>query len=77
MILTSLNSINKLDKLETCEQKKHKKETRRETQLLVSTSNILAPANSPLVYSVIDLSNPFDNPNFVILFTNYNLLDPF
>jgi hypothetical protein len=77
MILAGLNSINKLNELETCKQKKHKEKTRRETQLLVFTSEALAPTNSPLVYSVVDLSNPFDNPNFVVLLANYNFLDPF
>jgi hypothetical protein len=72
-----LNFINKLDELEACEQKKYKEETRRETQLFVSTSEVLAPANSLSVYSIIDLSNPFDNPDFVILPANYNPLDPF
>jgi hypothetical protein len=77
MILASLNFIDKLDKLETYEQKKHEKETRQETQLPVSISGVSAPTNSPLVYSIIDFSNPFDNLNFVILLANYNSLDPF
>jgi hypothetical protein len=73
----SLNSINKLNKLEVYEQKEYEKETRQETQLPVSTSEALAFTNSPLVYSIIDFSNPFDNPDFVILLANYNPLDPF
>jgi hypothetical protein len=77
MILISLNFIDKLDELEVCEQKKHEKETRQEAQLLISTSEALAPANSPLVYSIIDFSNPFDNLNFIVLLANYNPLDPF
>jgi hypothetical protein len=72
-----LNFINKLDELEACEQKEYKKEIKRETQLLVSTSEASAPTNSPLVYSIIDLSNPFDNPDFIVLFANYDPLDPF
>jgi hypothetical protein len=72
-----LNSIDKLDKLEAYKQKEHEKETKQETQLLVSISKTLAPTNGLLVYSVIDLSNLFDNPNFVISLANYNPLDPF
>jgi hypothetical protein len=26
---------------------------------------------------LVDLSNPFENPDFVVLFANYNPLDPF
>jgi hypothetical protein len=26
---------------------------------------------------LVDLSNPFDNPDFVVSLANYNLLDPF
>jgi hypothetical protein len=77
MILASLNFIDKLNELETCEQKEYKKETKQETQLPVSTNRASAPTNSLLVYSIIDFSNSFDNPNFVILLANYNFLDPF
>jgi hypothetical protein len=72
-----LNFINKLDKLEAYKQKKREKEIKRETQLLVSISEALAPANNLLVYFIIDFSNPFDNPDFIISLANYNPLDPF
>jgi hypothetical protein len=72
-----LNSINKLDELEAYEQKKYKEEIKQEIQLPVFISKALAPANSPSVYSVVDFSNPFDNPDFVALLANYNFLDPF
>jgi hypothetical protein len=77
MILAGLNSMDEFDKLETYKQKKHKEETRPETQLPVSTSEASAPADGPSVYSVVDLSNPFNNPDFVALLANYDLLDPF
>jgi hypothetical protein len=69
--------MDKLDELETREQKKHEKETRREAQLPFSISKTLAPADSPLVYSIVDLPNPFDNPSFVASLANYDPLDPF
>jgi hypothetical protein len=72
-----LNSIDKLDKLEVYKQKEHEKEIRQETQLLVFTSEVLALTNNPLVYSIVNLSNPFDNLNFIVLLANYNLLDLF
>jgi hypothetical protein len=78
MIRISLNSLDELDELEAREQQeKHKKETRQEAQLLVSTSEISAPANTPQVYLLVDLSSPFDNPNFVVLLANYNPSDFF
>jgi hypothetical protein len=58
-------------------KKERKEETRREPQLLVSASEISAPADIPQVYLLVDLSSPFDNPDFVVLFANYNPLDPF
>jgi hypothetical protein len=76
MILTGLNSIDKLDKLEAYKQKKHKEKTRREPQLLVSSGVISAPADTPQVYLLVDLSNPFENLDFAI-FANYDLSDPF
>jgi hypothetical protein len=77
IILAGLNSIDKLDKLKAREQKEHKEETRREAQLPVSTSETLAPADTPQVYSLVYLSNPFENPDFIALFANYDPLDPF
>jgi hypothetical protein len=47
IIRASLNSLDKLDELETRKQKKHKKETRRESQLPVSASEISAPTDTP------------------------------
>jgi hypothetical protein len=46
MILTGLNSINKLNELEACKQKKYKKETRREPQLPISSSEVSAPTDT-------------------------------
>jgi hypothetical protein len=77
MIRTSLNSLDKLDELETRERKEHKGKTRREAQLFVSIDEISAPTNNPLVYFVVDLSNPFDNPSFIVSLANYNPLDFF
>jgi hypothetical protein len=77
IILAGLNSIDKLDKLEAREQKELEEETRQEAQLPVSTSEISAPTNTPQVYSLVDLSNPFENPDFVVSLANYNPLDPF
>jgi hypothetical protein len=75
IILVGLNSINKLDELETREQKEREEKTRQEPQLLVSTGEISAPADTPQVYLLVDLSSPFDNPDFVVSFANYNLSD--
>jgi hypothetical protein len=69
--------LDELDELEAREQKEYKKETRREAQLPVSTSETLVPTDSPSIYFVIDLSNPFDNPDFVVSLANYDPLDPF
>jgi hypothetical protein len=77
MITASLNSFDKLDTLEELEQKKYKEKTRREPQLFVSTSKISASADIPQVYLLVDLPNPFDNPDLVALLTSYNPLDPF
>jgi hypothetical protein len=71
MIAAGLNSLDELDELEN----KHEKETRRESQLLVSSSEISAPTDTPQVYSPVDLSNPFENPDFAV-FANYDPLDP-
>jgi hypothetical protein len=73
----SLKYLNELVIIEKKKKKEHEKETRREAQLLVSASEALAPANTPQVYSLVDLSNPFENPDFVVSFANYNPLDPF
>jgi hypothetical protein len=78
MIRASLNSLDELDELEAREQQeKHKKETRREAQLLVSAGEISAPADTPQVYSPVDLSSPFNNPDFVASLANYNPSDLF
>jgi hypothetical protein len=47
IISASLNSFDKLDILEELEQKEYKKKTRQESQLLVSTSKISVPINTP------------------------------
>jgi hypothetical protein len=36
-----------------------------------------APTDTPQVYLLVDLSSPFDNPDFVASLANYNPLDPF
>jgi hypothetical protein len=77
MITAGLNSINKLNELETHKQKKYKEKIKRETQLLVSVNKMSAPADSFLVYSIIDLPNLFDNPSFVASLANYDPLDLF
>jgi hypothetical protein len=46
IICTSLNSLDKLDKLEAYKQKKYKEKTKQESQLLVSSSEISAPADT-------------------------------
>jgi hypothetical protein len=77
MIAASLNSLDKLDILEELEQKKHEEKTRQEPQLFVSISKVSAPTDTPQVYSLVDLSSLFNNPNFVISLANYDPLDPF
>jgi hypothetical protein len=77
IIRVSLNSLDEFNELETREQKKHKEETKREALLPVSAGKTLALANSLLVYSLVDLPNPFDNPGFVASLANYNPLDLF
>jgi hypothetical protein len=77
MIQAGYSFLDKLNKLETREQKEHKEKTMRETYLLVSASETLAPANSLSVYSLVDFPNPFDNPDFVASLVNYDLIDPF
>jgi hypothetical protein len=47
MILAGLNSIDKLDELEARKQKEYKEEIKRESQLLVSSSEVLVLANTP------------------------------
>jgi hypothetical protein len=48
MIRASLNSLDELNKFKACEQQeKHKEKTKREVQLLVSASEILAPIDTP------------------------------
>jgi hypothetical protein len=47
IISANLNFLDKLDTLEELEQKEYKEKTRREPQLLVSTSEISAPTNTP------------------------------
>jgi hypothetical protein len=73
----SLKYLDEFITIEEKEKKKREEETRREAQLPVSTSETLAPINTPQVYSLVDLSNPFENPDFVVSFANYNPLDPF
>jgi hypothetical protein len=36
-----------------------------------------APADIPQVYSLVDLSSPFDNPDFIASLANYNPSDLF
>jgi hypothetical protein len=72
----SLKYLDKLIIIEEKEKKEHEEKTRQEAQLPVSTSETLAPINTPQVYSLVDLSNPFENPDFVISFANYDPLDP-
>jgi hypothetical protein len=76
MACRSLKYLNELVIIEEKEKKKHEKETRQEAQLPVSASEALAPTNTP-VYSLVDLSNPFENLDFVVLFANYDPLDLF
>jgi hypothetical protein len=47
MIITSFNSLDELDIAEEKKKKEREKETRREPQLLVSTSEISAPIDIP------------------------------
>jgi hypothetical protein len=77
MTRRSLKYLDKLIVIEEKEKKKREEETRQEAQLPVSTSKALAPADIPQVYSLVDLSNPFENPDFIASFANYNPLDPF
>jgi hypothetical protein len=72
----NLKYLNELIVIKEKKKKERKEKTRQEAQLLVSTSEALAPANIPQVYSLVNLSNPFENPDFVVLFANYNPLDP-
>jgi hypothetical protein len=77
MISAGLNSLSELDALEELERKEREEETRREPQLPVSAGKMSAPADTPQVYLLVDLPNPFDNPDFVASLANYNPLDPF
>jgi hypothetical protein len=72
-----LKYLDELVAIKEKEKKEREEETRRGAQLLVSASEISAPANTPQVYLLVDLSSPFDNPDFVVSFANYNPLDPF
>jgi hypothetical protein len=47
MACYSLKYLDKLVAIEEKERKKHEEETRRELQLPVSTSEMLAPTNAP------------------------------
>jgi hypothetical protein len=58
----NLKYLDELIIIKEKEKKEHEKETRRETQLPVSTSEALVPINTPQVYSLVDLSNPFEKP---------------
>jgi hypothetical protein len=73
----SLKYLDELVIVKEKEKKEHKEEIRQEAQLLVSTSEASVPINTPQVYSLVDLSNPFENPDFIASFANYNPLDPF
>jgi hypothetical protein len=73
----SLKYLDKLVIIKEKEKKEREKEIRQETQLPVSISKTLVPTNTPQVYSLVDLSNLFENLDFVVLFANYNPLDPF
>jgi hypothetical protein len=73
----SLKYLDEFIIIEEKKKKEHEKETRQEAQLLVSASEASAPTDTPQVYSLVDLSNPFENPDFVASFANYNPLDPF
>jgi hypothetical protein len=72
----SLKYLNELVVIKEKKKKKHEKKTKQEAQLLVSTSEVSVPTNTPQVYSLVDLSNPFENLNFITSFANYNPLDP-
>jgi hypothetical protein len=72
-----LKYLDKLVTVKEKEKKKHKEKTRQEAQLLVSISEVSAPADTPQVYPSVDLFSPFDNPDFIASFANYNPLDPF
>jgi hypothetical protein len=58
-------------------EKEHGEETRRDSQLPVSFGEVSVPADTPQVYLLVDLSNPFSNPDFVASLANYNPSDPF
>jgi hypothetical protein len=77
MARRGLKYLNELVAIEEKERKEHEGETRQEAQLPVSASEMSAPADTPQVYLLVDLSNPFDNPDFVASLANYNPLDPF
>jgi hypothetical protein len=47
MTYYSLKYLDELVVMEEKERKKHEKETRREAQLFVSASEVLAPINTP------------------------------
>jgi hypothetical protein len=66
-----------LDITKEKEKKEHKEETRQEPQLPVSTSRISAPADTPQVYLLVDLPNPFDNSDLVASLASCDPLDPF
>jgi hypothetical protein len=76
MTRRGLKYLDKLVAIEEKEKKEREEETRQEPQLPVSASEMSAPADTPQVYSLVDLSSPFDNPDFVALLANYNPLDP-
>jgi hypothetical protein len=77
MARCGLKYLDELVAIKEKEKKEREEKTRREAQLPVSTSEALAPTNTPQVYSLVDLSNPFENLNFVVSFANYDPLDPF
>jgi hypothetical protein len=76
MTRCGLKYLDELVIIKEKEKKKRKEKTRREAQLFVFVSKASAPTDTPQVYSLVDLSNPFENPDFIVLFANYNPLDP-
>jgi hypothetical protein len=72
-----LKYLDELVAIEEKEKKEREKKTKQGAQLPVSTSEVSALANTPQVYLLVDLSNPFGNPNFVVSLANYDPSDFF
>jgi hypothetical protein len=79
IIAISLNSLNKLNTLEKLKPKKYKekKQAKHNTQQATSSGGTSDSINNPSFDPLVDLFNPFDNPEFVVSLANYNLLDLF